>query len=248
MYRNVQVNHNNNATTTTTPSSSSSSSSFALHTNQKATSLPVQITSTSFPSPHNSNTGEISSSLPISYIPSNEIMSVSSSSSSKLKTDVDQLDDLVKDLLTEVNRPISDNNNKQSTSSYSYHRHSNNDLSNSNNQKAHEFDDSSNSTQRSKTTREERIRIKRGVGTEIPVTTSSSSMTTATTTTKPQTSSSVDEQLIDSLLESVQNTLRKRSQQNQSTWTPDIPIRHGMNNRRTYSSNAACTDSIHRVS
>jgi hypothetical protein len=234
---------------------------------------------------------------------------MSLSQSSKLKSDVDQLDDLVKDLLIEVNRPLgpnitnrsssNNNNNKHSTSSssYSYHRRSNNDnnneISNSklpssirassytqastlNNQKRNDFDANTMSglidgsslssngikreEQRSKSTREERIRIKRGGGTngtDIPVT-SSSSMTTTTTTNKPaQTASSrdqlsIDEQLIDSLLESVQNTLKKRSQQQsrQTAWTTDIPIhqQHPVNNRRTYSSSAAYTDSVHRVS
>ncbi|CAF1084668.1 unnamed protein product [Rotaria sordida] len=246
--------------------------------------------------------------------------------SSKLKSDVDQLDDLVKDLLTEVNRPIgtnttnrssnnnnttnnNNNNNKYSTSSssYSYSRQSNNDnndISNAklpsslrassyaqastlNNQKRNDFDAntvsglidgsslSSNGTQREeqriKTTREERIRIKRGGGgsgggggggggstsdgTEIPITSSSMKTTTTTTTNKPVQSTaardqlSIDEQLIDSLLESVQNTLRKRSQQQQTTWTTDIPIHHQQptNNRRTYSSSAAYTDSVHRM-
>jgi hypothetical protein len=156
------------------------------------------------------------------------------SSSTKLKSDVDQLDDLVKDLLGEVNHPASDNNNiNNNVHRYSYQRQPNND--------------STNPPQHSKTTREERIRIKRGGGgTEIPITTTSSSSTTkTTTTTKPQiSSSSIDEQLIDSLLESVQNTLKKRAQRTQPNWTTDIPI----NNRRTYSSSAAHTDSIHRVS
>jgi len=147
------------------------------------------------------------------------------SSSSKIKSDVDQLDDLVKDLLSEVNRPISNNNQR-----YSYTRHSNND-----------FD----TPQRSKTTREERIRIKRGAGTEIHVTTSSSTTkTTTTTTTKPEISSAIDEHLIDSLLESVQNTLKKRAQRTQSNWPTDIPTQ----SRRTYSSSAAFNDSVHRVS
>ena len=236
-------------------------------------------------------------------------------SSSKFKSDVDQLDDLVKDLLIEVNRPIgintnnrsnnninnNNNNHKHSTSSSSYpYRRSNNDNNENsntklpssvrassytqasalNNQKHNDFDAntvsglidgsslSSNGIQReeqrSKSTREERIRIKRGGGgsgsggTEIPVT-SSSSVTTTTTTHKPaQTSASrdqlsIDEQLIDSLLESVQNTLRKRSQQqqkHQTAWTTDVPIHHPQpgNNRRTYSSSAAFTDSVHRVS
>jgi len=324
MYKNVQVNHSNNATnttttTTTTPfSSSSPSSSFPSQPNQTATSLPVQITSASSfsssapiihpPSLHTSNIGisKISDggiSLPVSFDSSNKNMSLSQQSS-KLKSDVDQLDDLVKDLLIEVNRPIgthtnnrssNNTNNKYSTSS-SHHRRSNNDnnetlhsklpssirassytqASTLNNQKHNDFDAntvsglidgsslSSNSgqreEQRSKTTREERIRIKRGVGgTEIPIRSSSSMTTTTTTTNKPaQTSTSrdhlsVDEQLIDSLLESVQNTLRKRSQQQQThqpAWTTDIPIhhQHPANNRRTYSSSAAYTDSVHRVS
>jgi hypothetical protein len=167
------------------------------------------------------------------------------SSSSKLKTDVDQLDNLVKDLLTEVNRPINDNNNNLR---YSYQRHLNNDLSNSRlsststNQKRYDFDH----PQSSKTVREERIRIKRGGSSnEIPVTTSSSSMMTTTATTKPPVSSSIDEHLIDSLLESVQNTLKKRAQRDQSNWTTEIPI----HNRRTYSSSATNNiDSVHRVS
>ncbi|CAF0833673.1 unnamed protein product [Adineta ricciae] len=173
---------------------------------------------------------------------------MSSTSSSKLKSDVDQLDDLVKDLLTEVNQPISESNNHR----YTYQRHSNNDLSNSRvsssstltNQKRYDFEN----PHSSKTVREERIRIKRGgSNTEIPITTSSSSMTTATTTTttKPQISSSaIDEHLIDSLLESVQNTLQKRAQRNQSNWSTDLPI----HNRRTYSSSASYnTDSVHRM-
>jgi hypothetical protein len=171
------------------------------------------------------------------------------SSSSKLKTDVDQLDNLVKDLLTEVNRPINDNNNNLR---YSYQRHLNNDLPNSRlsssststNQKRYDFDH----PQSSKTVREERIRIKRGGSSsnEIPVTKSSSSMmTTTTATTKPPISSSIDEHLIDSLLESVQNTLKKRAQRDQSNWTTEIPI----HNRRTYSSSTTNNiDSVHRVS
>jgi hypothetical protein len=153
MYKNVQVNHSNNATnttttTTTTPFSSSPSSSFPSQPNQTATSLPVQITSASSfsssapiihpPSLHTSNIGisKISDggiSLPVSFDSSNKNMSLSQSS--KLKSDVDQLDDLVKDLLIEVNRPIgthtnsrssNNTNNKYSTSS-SHHRRSNND-------------------------------------------------------------------------------------------------------------------------
>ena len=244
------------------------------------------------------------------------------SSSTKFKSDVDQLDDLVKDLLIEVNRPIggnqqrnststsvttnnnnnNNNNNKYSTSSssYSYHRRSNNEQNNDsfntklpsalrassytqastlNNQKRNDFDantvsgliDGSNNgiqreEQRVKSTREERIRIKRGAGsatsagTDIPITSTSSMTTTTTTTNKPAATTSasrdqlsIDEQLIDSLLESVQNTLRKRTQQqrsNQSQWSStvatDIPVHQGPS-RRTYSSSAAYTDSIHRV-
>ncbi|CAF4335234.1 unnamed protein product [Rotaria socialis] len=175
---------------------------------------------------------------------------MSSSSSSKLKSDVDQLDDLVKDLLNEVNRPISnninnnDNNNNNNTHRYSYQRQLNNDVSNSklsssailNDGKRSEVEISSTTVPRSKTTREERIRIKRGTPTtEIP--------STAATTKSQIAPSSIDEQLIDSLLESVQNTLKKRAQKTQSTITADIPIQ----NRRTYSSSAAYTDSIHRM-
>ncbi len=333
MYKNVQVNHSNNATnTTTTPfSSSSHSSSFPSQTNKTATSVPVQITSapsssfsSSIPDTRasflpNSNIGvsKISDggiSLPVSFnsTNNNKNNNMSLPQSSKLKSDVDQLDDLVKDLLIEVNRPLgtntnnrssnnNNNNNKYGTSSssYSYHRRANNDnnneISNSklpssirassyaqastlNNQKRNDFDAntvsglidgsslSSNGIQReiSKSTREERIRIKRGGGsggtngTDIPIT--NSSMTTTTTTTNKPTQSassrdqlSIDEQLIDSLLESVQNTLRKRSQQqktHQTGWTTDVPIHHQHpgNNRRTYSSSAAYTDSVHRVS
>ena len=315
MYKNVQVNHYNNANnTTTTPFSSSPS-----QVNQTATTLPVQITGTSsssstldtrpsFLPTSNIGVSRISDggvSLPVSFNPS-----MSHSQSTKLKSDVDQLDDLVKDLLIEVNRPLSSNTvhrngsnnnpNKHSTSSssYSYHRRSNNNDNNNeistsklpsslrassytqastlNNQKRNDFDANSMSglidgsslssngvhreEQRSKSTREERIRIKRGGGsggTDIPITNSSSMTTTTTTTNKPaQTTSSrdqlsIDEQLIDSLLESVQNTLKKRSQHSHQTgWTTDIPIRHQhpVNNRRTYSSSAAYTDSVHRVS
>ncbi|CAF0815971.1 unnamed protein product [Adineta ricciae] len=344
MYKNVQVNHSNNATNTTTTATPatlfSSSLSFSpSQATRTTTRLPVQITSTS-PSSFSPSTSTVSPtflptsnigvskindggiSLPISFNPPNETMSIPQSS--KLRSDVDQLDDLVKDLLSEVNRPVGssssnrnnnsvninvNNNNNTNTkypttsssSSYSYHRRSDNDSnennSNSklpssirassytqastlNNQKRNDFDAntvsglidgsslSSNGVQReeqrSKTTREERIRIKRGVGssstngvTDIPIT-SSSSVTTTTTTNKPtqKTASrdhlSIDEQLIDSLLESVQNTLRKRSQQqrtHQTAWATDIPIHHQnpMNNRRTYSSSAAYTDSIHRM-
>ncbi|UJR22746.1 hypothetical protein I4U23_025778 [Adineta vaga] len=246
MYKNVQVNHYNNAPSTTT-SSSTTSSSFPSHTTtQKATSLPVQITRAFSPSSHSSNIGDNGISLPISFQTSEQIMS--STSSSKLKSDVDQLDDLVKDLLTEVNRPISESNNHR----YTYQRHSNNDLSNSRvsssstitNPKRYDFE----TPQHSKTVREERIRIKRGgSNNEIPITTSTSSMATTTTTntSKPQISSSViDEHLIDSLLESVQNTLRKRAQRNQSNWSTDVPV----HNRRTYSSSASYnTDSVHRM-
>lgn len=342
MYKNVQVNHCNNATTTTATAaptfSSSSPSSFPFGTNQTSTSLPVQITSASsssfsssvpitrLPSSPNSNisvtkTGDGGISLPVSFSSTNENMSLSQSA--KLKSDVDQLDDLVKDLLTEVNRPLgsntnnrisssSNNNNRNnnnnqyptSSSSYYYQRHSNNndsnELSNSklpssvrassytqastlNNQRRNDFDAntvsglidgtsvSSNGVQREeqrvKTTREERIRIKRSGGagggtsdvTDIPISnTSMRSTTTTTTTNKPSQMASakdqlsIDEQLIDSLLESVQNTLRKRSQQqtHQTTWTADIPVHHQQptTNRRTYSSSAAYTDSVHRVS
>ncbi|CAF4629819.1 unnamed protein product, partial [Rotaria magnacalcarata] len=99
----------------------------------------------------------------------------SSSPSSKLKSDVDQLDDLVKDLLNEVNRPISNNtnNNNNNTQRYSYQRQLNNDLPNSklssssifNDGKRSEVEISSTTVPRSKTTREERIRIKRGTPT-----------------------------------------------------------------------------------
>ena len=155
------------------------------------------------------------------------------SSSAKTKSDVDQLDDLVKDLLSEVNRPISNTSQR-----YSYQRHSNTDL---NNAKRFEFEQ----PQHSKTTREERIRIKRGTGTEVPVTTSSSMSTTTTTTNqKPQVpSSAIDEHLIDSLLESVQNTLKKRAQRNPPNLSTDVPIP----SRRTYSSSATYNDSVHRV-
>ena len=241
MYKNVQVNHYPNA-----PSTPTSSSSPSPTTTQQPTSVPVQITRAFSPSSHSSNISDNGISIPVSYKPSEQIMS--STSSSKLKSDVDQLDDLVKDLLTEVNRPISESNNHR----YTYQRHSNNDLSNSRvsssstltNQKRHDFEN----PHSSRTVREERIRIKRGgSNTEIPITTSSSSMatTTTTTTTKPQISSSaIDEHLIDSLLESVQNTLQKRAQRNQSNWSTDLPI----HNRRTYSSSASYnTDSVHRV-
>jgi hypothetical protein len=225
MYKNVQVNHYNNATSSTTPFSSSS---LPFHTNQKVTSLPVQITSGFSSSLSNSNIGDSGISLPVENKSSNRTMS----SSSKIKSDVDQLDDLVKDLLSEVNRPISNTNHR-----YSYQRHSNTDLNDS---KRFDFDQ----PQRSKTTREERIRIKRGNATDIPVTTSSMSTTTTTTTNKPQIpTASIDEHLIDSLLESVQNTLKKRTQRTQSNWSTDIPV----SNRRTYSSSATYNDSVHRV-
>ncbi|UJR26280.1 hypothetical protein I4U23_007619 [Adineta vaga] len=349
MYKNVQVNHSNNATNTTTTDttatpttlfSSSLSSSFSpSQTTQTTIRLPVQITSTSSSSfspstpivspsssllTSNIGVSKISDggiSLPVSFNPSNENMSLPQSS--KIKSDVDQLDNLVKDLLFEVNRPIgtsssnrnnnnnsininiNNNNNKHpttssSSSSYAYQRRSSNDASDNNlhaklpssirassytqastlnNEKRNDFDAntvsglidgtslSSNGVQReeqrSKTTREERIRIKRGIGgtnggTDIPITSSSSMTSTTTTTNKPAQKQasrdhlSIDEQLIDSLLESVQNTLRKRSQQqrtHQTAWTTDIPIHHQnpVNNRRTYSSSAAYTDSIHRM-
>jgi hypothetical protein len=334
MYKNVQVNHYNSATgTTTSPTSTPFASSFSHETNQPATSFSVPIATSVAsslsipivrPSPFSNSTigtslerdGGIS--LPVSYNISNENTPLAQSS--KMKSDVDQLDDLVKDLLTEVNRPIgpantnrpststitttsntntnnNNNNNKYSTSSYSYHRQSNNENNEQINTKLpssirassyaqasalnnHKRNDSDANTvsglidgssisvngtqreeQRVKSTREERIRIKRGgaSSTDIPITTSSSTTTTTTTTKQPiQTSSSrdqlsIDEQLIDSLLESVQNTLRKRTQQqrsHQTNWTTDVPVQHQQigPNRRTYSSSAAFTDSIHRVS
>lgn len=330
MYKNVQVNHYNNANSTnatTENTTTAFSSSTTSKTDQDSTSFSIPITGVSstlsrsekFASKIPNSTIEKPSSdggikLPVSYNLSKENMSFAQSS--KLKSEVDQLDDLVKDLLTEVHRPIGSTNNLRSSnsniplssnnnpkyttssSSYSYHRRSNNEnneqstsklpssirassytqASTLNNQKRNDFDAntvsglidgasiSSNGVQREeqrvKSTREERIRIKRGAGssaTDIPITTSSSVTTTTTTTNKPtaQTGSSrdqltIDEQLIDSLLESVQNTLRKRSQQqrmNQTNWTADVPIQHhGGNSRRTYSSSAAYTDSIHRVS
>ncbi|CAF0871652.1 unnamed protein product [Didymodactylos carnosus] len=130
-----------------------------------------------------------------------------------------------------------------------------------------------------RTTREERIRVKRGGGagsqhsqttgtsSDIPLT-SSSSTTTATTVTKPikndltsRDQLFMDEQLIDSLLESVQNTLRKRSQQQQSEhqtsgWLSESGTNRGGFNtvqhipptsRRTYSSSAAYSDTVHRM-
>lgn len=249
MYKNVQVNHYNNATSTTT------SSSLPSHTNQNVTSLPVQITSvfsssSSSTSPlHNSNICDSGISLPVAHTTSNKIMS-----SSKLKSDVDQLDDLVKDLLNEVNRPLNPTN-ENSVHRYSYQRNLNNDLSNlkvsssslSNHGKRSDIDTSTTSAPRTKTIREERIRIKRGTpNTDVPPTAATTTTTTTTTTTgKSQIPpSSIDEHLIDSLLESVQNTLKKRAQKNQSNTIPDVPVQ----NRRTYSSSAAYTDSIHRVS
>ena len=343
MYKNVQVNHYNSATSPTTIPRSSSPSFLPSQANQTATSLSAPVTSASSSSspstsaipiarPSSSTKTSISRtrigdggiSLPVSFDSPSQSMSLAQSS--KLKSDVDQLDDLVKDLLIEVNRPIgtattstrnnstsstnntanhnsNNNNNKfsnSSSSSYSYHRRSNNEnnepvnvklpssvrassyaqASTFNNQKRNEFDAntvsglidgsslSSNGVQREeqrlKSTREERIRIKRGGGasngvTDIPVTTSSSTTTTTTTTNKPAQSGSsrdqlsIDEQLIDSLLESVQNTLRKRSQQqrtHQPSWTTDVPIhqQQSTTNRRTYSSSAAFPDSVHRVS
>ena len=93
MYKNVQVNHYNNASSSTTPFSSSS---FPSQPNQNVTSLPVQITSgLSSSSQIHSNIGDSGISLSVANKSSNPTMS----SSSKIKTDVDQLDDLVKDLL-----------------------------------------------------------------------------------------------------------------------------------------------------
>ena len=240
MYKNVQVNHSNNATGSTIPPSSSSS--LPSQTNQNVTSLPIQITSgfspsssssttttTTTPQP-NSNIADSGIALPVSYKSPDPTMS----SSSKDKTDVDQLDNLVKDLLSEVNRPITTTNQR-----YSYQRHSNTDLNDS---PRFQFEQ----PQHSKTTREERIRIKRGTGADIPVTTSSSATTTTTTTTNNKSqipSASIDEHLIDSLLESVQNTLKKRAQQSQVNWSSNIPV----SNRRTYSSSASYNDSIPRV-
>ena len=338
MYKNVQVNHYNNAPASPTTTSRSSPSFLPFQANRTAASLSAPVTSaSSSPSaisiarpPSLANTsisrsriGDGGLSLPVSFDSPSKSMSLGQSS--KLKSDVDQLDDLVKDLLIEVNRPIgtattssnrhnstsstnnttnhnsNNNNNKYSTSSssYSYQRRSNNEnnepvnvklpssvrassyaqASTLNNQKRNEFDantvsglidGSSNGVHREerlKSTREERIRIKRGGGggsasngvTDIPVTTSSSTTTTTTTTNKPAQSASsrdqlsIDEQLIDSLLESVQNTLRKRSQQqrtHQTPWTTDVPIhqQQSTTNRRTYSSSAAFPDTIHRVS
>ena len=268
MYNNVQADQYNNSTSTIIPPPSSSFS-FSSHPNRTATGLPAHITtsassSSSSPSVHKGNVvvvgvsgaSDSDISLPISYQPATDAMLSTPSSSTKLKSDVDQLDNLVKDLLIEVNRPIDHSNEhrKTSTSSYSY-RHANPEPSYSKSStisstfsptKATEIGTSletpSNGSQRTKTVREERIRIKRGPNAEIPV----SSTTKASG--KPAVSSSIDEQLIDSLLESVQNTLRKRAEQNQSTWTSSMSAPAGPSNRRTYSSSAAYTDSVHRVS
>ena len=243
MDNNVPVDQSSNSIDRTIPSSSSSSLFASAASEQKASGVPVQITDVFSPLAQKSSFGESSSSLSSRK----GTMLSSSSSISKLKTDVDQLDSLVKDLLSEVNRPVlSKEDQPTSTSSYSYSQQEPT-LSTSTVGKPTDLDSSSNGTQRTKTVREERIRIKRGANMEIPP-----PPTTTTKTAHPTTisSSSIDEQLIDSLLESVQNTLRKRSQQQQSTgWTNTLPIQHSTgNNRRAYSSSSAYTDSIHRVS
>ena len=84
---------------------------------------------------------------------------------------------LLKIYFSEVNRPVSNTNHR-----FSYQRQSNTDLNES---KPFDFDQ----PQRSKTTREERIRIKRGNATDIPVTTAAT--TTTTKTTDEQTSSAI---------------------------------------------------------
>ena len=244
MDKNVPVDQSSNSIDRTIPSSSSSSL-FASASEQKATSVPVQITSAFSPLVQKSSIGESESSLSSRK----ETLMSSSSSISKLKSEVDQLDSLVKDLLSEVNRPVharDDQPTSASAYSYSQQTHQEPLISTSNVARTNEFDSASSGNQRTKTFREERIRIKRGANMDNPQTT-----TTTAAVSKPSISSSIDEQLIDSLLESVQNTLKKRSQhQQQSTgWTNTLPIHHSTgNNRRAYSSSSAYTDSVHRVS
>jgi hypothetical protein len=181
-----------------------------------------------------------------------------SSSISKLKTEVDQLDDLVKSLLNQAHQSNGDamvNAQPLSTATstaYAHNHQSNKDSSiekpyetssTLNRAKANEFDSSSDGITRTKMTREERIRIKRGTGMNIPVTNLSSSTITKTSN-KPNISSSIDEQLIDSLLESVQSTLRRRAQQASTT----ASMYHDGRNRRAHSSSSSYADTIHRVS
>lgn len=232
MDKNVPVDQSSNSIDRTIPSSSSSSL-FASASEQKATSVPVQITSAFSPLVQKSSIGESESSLSSRK----ETLMSSSSSISKLKSEVDQLDSLVKDLLSEVNRPVHAREDQPtSASAYSY------------SQQTHQepLISTSNGNPRTKTVREERIRIKRGANME------NSQTTAAAAVSKPSiSSSSIDEQLIDSLLESVQNTLKKRSQhQHQSTgWTNTLPTHHSTgHNRRAHSSSSAYTDSVHRVS
>ncbi|CAF0846132.1 unnamed protein product [Didymodactylos carnosus] len=369
MYKNVQVNHYTSLPTkpTTTAATSSTSTSKTTTTDSSSvlnnTNDVIIIKKSSLPAPPLPQTSSSSSSpltipskikhdpitLPVTQLPSTS-MSKTTTRHLSSKSEVDQLDDLVNDLLNEVNRPLQSstttttttdrnlkypkehfketteqsygqhssvkhNNEPPVISSYSYRRRFDNSdgdskppppsyhqastlsSSNLNNSLKRNFDErtansvsglidqdisnTSNNNIRSttRTTREERTRIRRGGGigsqhsqkigtsSDVPLT-SSSSTTTTTTTTKPikndltsRDQLFIDEQLIDSLLESVQNTLKKRSQQKQfdhqtSGWSSESGAGNGgfktvqhipTTSRRTYSSSAAYSDTVHRA-
>jgi len=154
-------------------------------------SLSNDITPTLLPSSSSSSSLQ-TDKLTITRVPVQSTMS----STIRTRSDVEQLDDLVKDLLSEVNQTDIRTPSPPSVRV-----------------------SSSNGTG---------IRIKPGPTMNIPShKTSNQSMAMA---------ASLDEQLIDSLLESVQNTLRKRAMHQQ------IPT-----SRRAHSSSSAYTDSIHRM-
>ena len=224
MDKNVLVDQSSTSSFATTIPSSTS---FSSHTKANTTRLPVeQLTSVFSSSEQKGSIGD-SKIAAIPFSSTEDTMVSTSSSISKLKAEVDQLDDLVKDLLTEVNRPlpssIDHQNSSESTSKVS----------------------SINQTESVKPIREERIRIKRGTAMEVPVSNNRNDSSSMSSHVKPNdTVSSIDEQLIDSLLESVQNTLRKRAQHSSTT----LPIQPGGQSRRAHSSSSAYTDSVHRVS
>ena len=167
---------------------------------EKKNSMPVDlsspsndITPTLLPSSSSSSSLQ-TGNLTVTRVPVQTTMS-STTTTTRAKSDVELLDDLVKDLLSEVNQSTLRTPSPARLSS-------------------------SNGTG---------FRIRPGPTMNIPAPKSSNSQAAAM-------AASLDEQLIDSLLESVQNTLRKRAMHQQ------MP-----KNRRAHSSSSAYTDSIHRV-
>lgn len=207
MDKNVLVDQSStNSIATTIPSPSCFSSDIKAKTT--TSSGEQQFINVPSSSVQKNNIGDSETSIPLSVASSNkETMLSTSSSTSKYKSEVDQLDDLVNDLLSEVNRPLPSMNQRYST-------------------------DRQSSISDSHPIREERIRIK-------PKT----SLLNHDSSKEVQSNiaASIDEQLIDSLLESVQNTLRRRAQHSSINQN----LHHS---RRAHSSSSAYNDSLHRVS